>query len=32
MAGRDDFRRFLELIQSTYAALERLAVPSHSRR
>jgi enoyl-CoA hydratase/carnithine racemase len=28
MAGRDDFRRFLELIQSTYAALERLAVPT----
>lgn len=28
MGGRDDFRRFLELIQSTFGALERLAVPT----
>ena len=28
MAGRDDFRRFLELIQGTFNALERLALPT----
>ncbi|MCA1846008.1 MAG: enoyl-CoA hydratase/isomerase family protein [Actinobacteria bacterium] len=28
MPGRDEFRRFLELIQSTFASLERLAIPT----
>ena len=28
MPGRDEFRRFLELIQGTFTALERLAVPT----